>query len=302
MPRAETPATTFHTVSRARGPAEIHISTLHPPGLPPQSLACPLWARPSLCGPLFMVFPTPPAILGARNLRVEELDHSPADALVRIYAWMHLMRASDNRILELFRQGLIRGTVTGGQGHEGLIIPLALLADKANDVASVTHRDSGAHLIWGSTLVGHLNQYFANAGCPTKAREGDRHQGDEPNLSIPMISPLGAMLSVVAGTTDAQRRKGKPAVGFAFFGDGASSTGDVHETMNLASLLSLPVVFVIENNGYAYSTPTSEQFAPGTELWQRASAYGIESFALDCTHDVPEIARALGAAIDKVRA
>jgi 2-oxoisovalerate dehydrogenase E1 component len=91
-------------------------------------------------------------------------------------------------------------------------------------------------------------------------------------------------------------------VGFAFFGDGASSTGDVHETMNLASLLSLPVIFVIENNGYAYSTPTSEQFAPGTELWKRAAGYGIEGFALDCTRDVPGVVHRLGAAIDQVRA
>ena len=95
-----------------------------------------------------MALPTPPPILGERTLRVEELEHSSADALVRMYAWMHLMRISDNRILELFRQGLIRGTVTGGQGNEGLIIPLALLADKGNDVVSFTHRDSGGHLIW----------------------------------------------------------------------------------------------------------------------------------------------------------
>jgi 2-oxoisovalerate dehydrogenase E1 component len=248
-----------------------------------------------------MAFPTPPTILEARNLRVEELDHAPADALFRIYAWVHLMRASDNRILELFRQGLIRGTVTGGQGNEGMIIPLALLADKANDVASFTHRDSGAHLIWSGNLVEHLNQYFANAHSPTKAREGNIHHGDVPNRSIPMISHLGAMLSVVSGTTDSQRRKGRPAIGFAFFGDGASSTGDVHETMNLASLLSLPVIFVIENNGYAYSTPTSEQFAAGTELWKRAAGYGIESFALDCTRDVTDVARKLAAAMDKVR-
>jgi 2-oxoisovalerate dehydrogenase E1 component len=248
-----------------------------------------------------MAFPSPPAILEARNLRVADLDHSPTDALVRIYAWMHLMRVSDNRILELFRQGLIRGTVTGGQGNEGLIIPLALLADKANDVVSFTHRDSGGHLIWSGNLVEHLNQYFANAGSPTKAREGNIHHGDVPNRSIPMISHLGAMLSVVTGATDSQRRKGRPAVGFAFFGDGASSTGDVHETMNLASLLSLPVIFIIENNRYAYSTPTHEQFAAGTELWKRAAGYGIESFALDCTSDVTAVVRKLGATIEKVR-
>jgi len=89
-------------------------------------------------------------------------------------------------------------------------------------------------------------------------------------------------------------------VGFAFFGDGASSTGDVHESLNLASLLSLPVVFVIENNRYAYSTPTREQFAAGTDLWRRAAGYGIEGFAVDCGDPV-DTARTLAAAIARVR-
>ncbi len=248
-----------------------------------------------------MAFPKPPAILAARDLRAPELESNSADALLRIYAWMHLARVADNRILELFRQGLIRGTVTGGQGNEAMIVPLALLADKAVDVACFTHRDLGGHLIWSGHLGEHLNQYFANAASPTKAREGNIHHGDPANRSYPMISHLGAMLSTVAGGADSQRRLGRPAVGFAFFGDGASSTGDVHETMNLASLLSLPVIFVIENNGYAYSTPTNEQFASGTELWKRAEGYGIESFALDCTSDVANVARRLSAAIDKVR-
>ncbi len=248
-----------------------------------------------------MAPPTPPAILAARTLRAADLDASPADALARIYAWMYLARVSDNRILELFRQGLIRGTVTGGQGNEGLIVPLALLADKSIDVVSFTHRDSGGHLIWSGHLREHLNQYFANAGSPTQAREGNIHHGDPANRSLPMISHLGAMLSNVAGSADSQRRLGRPAVGFTFFGDGSSSTGDIHETMNLASLLSLPVVFVIENNEYAYSTPISEQFAAGTELWRRAAGYGIEGFALDCTTDIPHVTRTLAAAIERVR-
>lgn len=240
-------------------------------------------------------------MLAARDLRADELEHSPADALRRIYAWMHLARITDNRILELFRQGLMRGTVTGGQGNEAMIVPLALLADKAIDVASFTHRDLGAHLIWGGHLCEHLNQYFANSGSPTRAREGNIHHGDPANRSLPMISHLGAMLSTVAGTTDSQRRLGRPAVGFTFFGDGCSSTGDVHETMNLASLLSLPIVFVIENNGYAYSTPAREQFAGGSGLWKRAAGYGIEGLALDCITDVEQAARTLAAVIEKVR-
>ena len=249
-----------------------------------------------------MAFPTLPALLTARDLSISELDKTPDEALLRIYAWMQLARSADNRILDLFRQGLIRGTVAGGQGNEALCVPLALLADKATDVVSFTHRDFGGHLIWSGHLCDHLNQYFANAGSPTKAREGNIHHGDPSARSLPMISHLGAMLSNVAGAADSQRRLGKKAVGFAIFGDGSSSTGDVHETLNLASLLSLPVVFIIENNRYAYSTPVSEQFAAGTELWRRAAGYGIEGFALDATGDVAAITRTLGAAIAKVRA
>jgi 2-oxoisovalerate dehydrogenase E1 component len=247
-----------------------------------------------------MAFPTLPACLAQRDLRPAELAQNTDAALLRIYAWMHLARTADNRILDLFRQGLIKGTVTGGQGNEGLIIPLALLADKSIDVVSFTHRGFGGHLIWSDHLCDHLNQYFANAHSPTKAREGNIHHGAPKNRSLPMISHLGAMLSNVLGSTDSQRRLGKPAVGFTFFGDGGSSTGDIHESLNLASLLSLPVLFVIENNKYAYSTPITEQFTAGTELWKRAAGYGIDGFSIDAT-DTEASAKALAAAIDKVR-
>ncbi len=246
-----------------------------------------------------MAFPTPPTFL-TRSLDAKDLENPSPETLLRLYAWMHLARTADNRILDLFRQGQIRGTVTGGQGNESLIVPLALLADKAIDVISFSHRGLGGHLIWSGHLCEHLNQYFANAASPTKAREGNIHHGDPANRSLPMISHLGAMLSNVAGMTDSQRRLGKPAVGFTFFGDGGSSTGDIHETLNLASLLSLPVVFVIENNGYAYSTPTSEQFAAGTELWRRAAGYRMEGFAMDCG-DTVQVSRTLAAAIDRAR-
>lgn len=250
---------------------------------------------------LDMVFPPPPAILASHDLRPADLEKSPSEAWLRIYAWMQLARYGDNRILDLFRQGLIKGTVTGGQGSEGLVIPLALLADKAIDVVSFSHRGFGGHLIWSDHLCDHLNQYFANAGSPTHGREGNIHHGDPANRSLPMISHLGAMLSNVAGATDSQRRLGRPAVGFTFFGDGGSSTGDVHESLNLASLLNLPVIFILENNGYAYSTPVSEQFTAGTELWRRAAGYGMEGFALDGT-DVEACTRTLAASIEKVRA
>lgn len=248
-----------------------------------------------------MAFPTPPAILTARDLSAAELENPSRDTLLRLYTWMQLARTGDNRNLDLFRQGLMKGTLAGGQGNEGLIVPLTLLADKAIDVVSFTHRDFGGHLIWSGHLCDHLNQYFANAGSPTRAREGNVHRGDPKNRSFPMISHLGAMTSTVLGGADSQRRLGRPAVGFALFGDGGSSTGDIHESLNLASLLSLPILFVIENNCYAYSTPTCEQFCEGTELWRRAAGYGMEGFAVDCTTDVIGTARTFAAAIEKVR-
>jgi 2-oxoisovalerate dehydrogenase E1 component len=247
-----------------------------------------------------MALPNAPAILASRDLRADDLKKNPTESLIRIYAWMQLARTADNRILELFRQGLIRGTVTGGQGNEWMIVPLALLADKEIDTTCFTHRDLGGHLIWSGHLCDHLNQYFANAKSPTRAREGNIHHGDPANRSLPMISHLGAMCGTVLGATDSQRRFGRKAVGFAFFGDGSSSTGDVHESMNLASLLSLPIVFVVENNRYAYSTPLDEQFARGTELWQRAAAYGMEGLVIECG-DPLAAARTLCEVIGKVR-
>lgn len=247
-----------------------------------------------------MLFPKPPAILASRDLRAKDLETDPQANLLRVYAWMLLSRTADNRILELFRQGLIKGTVTGGNGNEALIVPLAMLADKSVDVVSFTHRDLGGHLVWSDHLCDQLNHYFANEGSRTKAREGNVHHGDIPNRSFPMVSHLGAMLSCVAGGTDSQRRLGRNAVGFALFGDGGSSTGDVHETLNLASVLSLPIVFVIENNGYAYSTPTCEQFAPGVELWKRAAGYGIEGLSLDCS-DIEHTLSVFSRVIEDVR-
>jgi len=244
-----------------------------------------------------MTFPPTPGLFASRDLRFSELGQP--ESLLRTYAWMQLARTADNRILDLFRQGLIKGTVTGGQGNEALIVPLALLADKALDVVSFSHRGLGGHLVWSGHLGDHLCQYFANSGSPTKAREGNIHHGDPANRSLPMISHLGIMLSNVIGGTDSQRRLGRPAVGFAFFGDGSSSTGDIHESLNLAAVLSVPVVFVIENNQYAYSTPISEQFV-SPNLFARATGYGMEGFALDCSDPV-HVLQTLGAAIERAR-
>jgi 2-oxoisovalerate dehydrogenase E1 component len=246
-----------------------------------------------------MAYPPPPPFLAEKDIRAADLK-DPGQMLLRCYTWMHLARLADNRILELFRQGRIRGTVAGGQGNEGLVVPVALLADKGIDVVSFSHRGLGGKLIWSMELGDHLSHYLANSGSPTHAREGNVHYGDPANRSYPMISHLGVMPSNVLGGADSQRRQGKQAVGFTFFGDGASSTGDIHECMNIATLFRIPVVFIIENNEYAYSTPTSEQYAT-PDLVRRAHGYGMEGLTLDIC-DTEETVRTLASAIEKVRA
>jgi 2-oxoisovalerate dehydrogenase E1 component len=245
-----------------------------------------------------MAYPLPPSFLAEKDLTEADFGDM-SRALLRCYTWMHLARLTDNRILELFRQGRIRGTVAGGQGNEGLVVPIALLADKAIDTISFSHRGLGGKLIWSMELGEHISHYLANSGSPTQAREGNVHYGDAANRSYPMISHLGVMPSNVLGGTDSQRRLGRKAVGFTFFGDGASSTGDIHECMNIATLFRIPIVFIIENNEFAYSTPTHEQYST-PDLVQRAAAYGMKGITLDI-QDTEHTLRTLSQAIEEVR-
>jgi 2-oxoisovalerate dehydrogenase E1 component len=245
-----------------------------------------------------MEYTPPPDLLSNKDL--SNKDFSKIDqALLLSFTWMHFSRMVDDRIHALFRQGLVKGTAAGGQGNEGLAVPIALLLNKEKDVVSWTHRGLGGHLIWSGHLGKHLSQYLANSESPTKAREGNVHHGDPANRSYPMLSHLGAMCSNVVGGVDSQRRNGIDAIGVTFIGDGSSSTGDIHESMNIASVFSIPTIFIIENNHYAYSTPTSEQYACD-KLVQRASSYGMEGISLD-TSDTEETLKTLSNAFDKVR-
>lgn len=226
-----------------------------------------------------MAYPETPEILSHRDIRLGA-DSQPSDEdLLLTYRWMAYSRFADMRILELFRQGRMKGTVTCSDGNEGLVAPMGLMLDKSIDCVSWTHRGLPGHLIWSGHLGEHISQYLGNSGSPTKGREGNAHHGDPANRSYPMISHLGKMSSNVMGGADSQRRNGHPAIGVTFFGDGGSSTGEIHEAMNLASVLDLPVIFVVENNKYAYSTPLAEQYAG--KLVDRAIGYGMKGIELD---------------------
>ena len=196
------------------------------------------------------------------------------------YLFMYLARRLEERILDLYQKGYIRGTVTSGAGNEATAVGMALPLRPGKDVVSFLHRDLAGHLVFGSTPQQLLCQYLANAESPTRGREGNVHHGDAGQRRFPMISHLGQMLSTVVGATWAARKHGEEVFGLAVIGDGGSSTGDFHESLNLASVLQVPVLFLVQNNHYAFSTPTSLQYR-GQRLSDRAAAYGLAGRTVD---------------------
>jgi len=198
------------------------------------------------------------------------------------YPAMLLSRRLEEKLLELFRKGYVKGTVTISIGNEATAIGASMPMRPAHDVTGLLHRDFGAHLLFGATPYELICQYMANAQSPTHGREGNVHHGNAAARRYPMMSHLGRMLSVVVGGVWAARRQGEHVVGLAPIGDGGSSTGEFHEAINLASVHRVPVLFLIENNGYSFSTPTELQFRC-ERLSDRAIGYGAPGRTVDGT-------------------
>ena len=212
---------------------------------------------------------------------------------------MVLSRKIDERIAELFRKRYIKGTVTQGIGNEATAVGMALPMRFGKDILSVLHRDLAAHLILGSSPYNIFCQFMANAESPTHGREGNAHHGNAGQRKFPMISHLGDMLSLVVGATWAARQKGEDVFGLSIIGDGGTSTGDFHESLNIASVRKVPVLFLIENNNYAYSVPTRLQFNC-KNLSDRAAGYGIPGKTIDGT-DVWEVYTAVCDALEEMQ-
>ena len=195
---------------------------------------------------------------------------------------MFLSRRLEDRLLELFQKGYVKGTVASGAGNEATAVGMTMPLRPGQDVVSLLHRDFVGHLVLGATPYQLVCQYLANEDSPTHACEGNVHHGDAAGRRFPMISHLGKMLSVVVGGTWAARNRGEAVFGLAVIGDGGTSTGEFHESLNIASVHKVPVLFVIENNHYAFSTPTSMQYNC-RRLSDRAAGYGISGITIDGT-------------------
>jgi TPP-dependent pyruvate/acetoin dehydrogenase alpha subunit len=218
--------------------------------------------------------------------------------LLEIYYFMHLTRALEDRTRTLFLQGRVVGGVYTAQGHEATTVGAATML-RDGDCIVPQHRDLGMHLVRGSSPRAVMCQWLARGNSPTLGRDGQVHIGDMHHGIVPMISMLGESLPVACGVALTMKMRKRSTIVMASCGDGATNTGSFHEALNFASVQKLPIVFIIENNGYAYSTPNSKQFAI-QNLSDRALAYGIPGETVD-GNDVLAVIEAVGRAVEHVR-
>lgn len=222
-----------------------------------------------------------------------------SDLFIRAFRLMLLGRALDDKLGALYRAGKIHGGVFLGRGQEALSVALPL-AMTQGDVYAPLIRDAAGRLAFGETVMEAMRTCLGSVMGPMRGRDGNVHRGRPRDGYLPMISHLGAMIAVVNGALMARRMAGKGGcLGGACLGDGGTSTGAFHEALNQAAVEKLPLVLVVADNQFAYSTPTSKQFACGS-LLDRASSYGVRGWDLDGT-DLAECLRVVGSAARQAR-
>lgn len=204
----------------------------------------------------------------------------PADTALQCLYYMHLMREVEDRIeRKLYRQGKILGGVYVGRGQEAISVGTSLLAGP-DDVLLPSHRDMAVFLVRGVPAGRIFAQYMGRVGGLTRGKDGNMHMGDLKLNIVSIISAMAASVPVATGAALALRYQGKPNVVFCYFGDGATSRGDWHEGLNFAAVQKLPVIFICNNNQYAYSTPVARQMAV-SNVADRGPAYGIPAEIVD---------------------
>lgn len=223
---------------------------------------------------------------------------SNEDKLELLY-WMKLTRAVDDRTEDLYKQGKIPGAIFSQRGHEAISVGAAYALQK-DDVIAPLHRDLGAYLLRGMSPGRVFAQAMARTGSPSRGRDVNTHGlGDLSKGIIGYISHLPLSMPITVGAAFAFQYRGEARVALTFTGDGASSEGAFSESLNLAAVLKLPVVFVLENNRYAYSTPTRHQYAV-PELVQRADAFGMPGVSVQ-GNDVLAVWQAVTNAVARAR-
>lgn len=224
--------------------------------------------------------------------------------LLELYYWMRLTRTLEERLVALYRQTKVVGGLFRSLGQEADAVGSCFALER-RDIMSPLIRNLGAMLVKGATPVEVLKQYMAKADSPTRGRELNIHFGDvgDPATTrgfLGQISPLGDMVPVMAGVTLSFKLRGEDRVGLVYVGDGATSTGAFHEGINFAAVQGCPLVVVVENNGYAYSTPTGKQ-TRAERFVDKAVGYGVPGERAD-GNDVLAVYDVTKRAVDRARA
>ena len=218
-----------------------------------------------------------------------------------LYYWMVLTRATEERALNLYRQGKLPGSYYTGRGQEAISIGMAmpLRRGRDGDWLSPWIRDLGSYLVHGVPVWRIFAQFMGKAGSTTRGKDGNLHIGGE-EWNIPcQVSHMADMIPLTVGAALAYKQRGEDRVAVTSFGDGATSRGDFHEGLNIAAVLEVPAVFVAENNRWAYTTPITKQ-TKVTDLYKKALGYGIPAVEVD-GNDVLAVFSAVREAVDAAR-
>jgi pyruvate dehydrogenase E1 component alpha subunit len=222
------------------------------------------------------------------------------DHVKRLLYLLKLCRYFDERMETLYRQGKLPGAIYSGRGQEGTHVGVAY-ALQPQDSLFPTHRDLSAQLTKGLDLKRVMAQYWGRIDGFTRGRDGNSHVGDwKGNHTFTVISHLPIAYPVAAGAALAYKLRREPRVAMAICGDGATSNGRWHESLNVSAIHQLPVVWVVNNNQFAYSTPNSLEFSVPT-IAERAAAYGMRGVRVDGSN-VLEVVAAAREAVELARA
>jgi pyruvate dehydrogenase E1 component alpha subunit/2-oxoisovalerate dehydrogenase E1 component alpha subunit len=223
-----------------------------------------------------------------------------ADLHVAAFRVMLRARLLDDKFAALYRAGKIHGGVFLSRGQEALSAALGVHLRKT-DVFAPLIRDTAARIAFGEPILDATRTYLGSALGPMRGRDGNVHRGRPKEGYFAMISHLAVMISVVNGALLARRMKGiEGIVGATCVGEGATSCGSFHEGLNQAAVEKLPLVLIIANNQYSYSTPNSRQFACA-DLADKAIGYGVDAHSVDGT-DFDACLEVVGKAVANARA
>jgi TPP-dependent pyruvate/acetoin dehydrogenase alpha subunit len=217
---------------------------------------------------------------------------------LQIFRVMALHRAVEDRMVSMYRQGEMLGSVYTGHWHEAIAVGTAA-ALRQDDFLCPIHRDLGAHLWRGMEPWQVMASFLGKATSPTGGRDGTLHYGRLDLGIYNLPSHIPDNYPVAIGGAFAFKYRGEDRVAMAYCGDGSTSRGDFHEAINIAAVQDLPCVFVVENNQFAYSTPLRLQSR--TDFATKAVAYGIPGEKVDGT-DVVAVYEATKRAVDRARA